>query len=42
MIASTKVEKVFLLWRNDKKVTLLLIYHTSGIEEKYSVELAYK
>ena len=30
MIASTKVEKVFLLWRNDKKVTftnLSYIWH---------------
>ena len=28
--ASTKVEKVLSLQRNDKKVTLLLIYHISG------------
>ena len=29
-LASTKVEKVLSLQRNDKKVTLLLIYHISG------------
>ena len=29
-LASAKVEKVLLLQRNDKKVTLLLIYHISG------------
>ena len=28
-LASAKDEKVLLLQRNDKKVTLLLIYHTS-------------
>ena len=29
-LASAKLEKVLLLQRNDKKVTLLLIYHISG------------
>ena len=29
-LASAKVEKVLSLQRNDKKVTLLLIYHISG------------
>ena len=29
-VSSVKVEKGLLLQRNDKKVTLLLIYHTSG------------
>ena len=29
-LASAKVEKVLWLQRNDKKVTLLLIYHISG------------
>ena len=29
-LALEKVEKVLLLQRNDKKVTLLLIYHISG------------
>ena len=29
-LASAKVEKALLLQRNDKKVTVLLIYHISG------------
>ena len=29
-VVSAKVEKVLSLQRNDKKVTLLLIYHISG------------
>ena len=29
-LASAKLEKVLLLQKNDKKVTLLLIYHISG------------
>ena len=29
-LSSAKVEKVFWLQRNDKKVTLILIYHISG------------
>ena len=29
-LASAKVEKVFWLQRNDKNVTLILIYHISG------------
>ena len=35
-----KVEKVLSLQRNDKKVTLLLIYHIPGFEGKYSQELS--
>ena len=34
-----KVEKVLSLQRNGKKVTMLLIYHISGFEGKYSQEL---
>ena len=41
-LASAKVEKVLWLQRNDKKVTLLLIYHISGFKEKYSEELSCK
>ena len=33
MFASPKVQKVLLLQRNDKKVTLLLIYHISGFKK---------
>ena len=29
-LTSAKIEKLLLLQRNDKKVILLLIYHTSG------------
>ena len=29
-LASTKVEKVLSLLRNDKRITPLVIYHTSG------------
>ena len=32
-LASAKVEKVLSLQRNDKKVTLLLIYDVSGFKE---------
>ena len=35
-----KVEKVLSLQRNGKKVTMLLIYHISGFEGKYSQELS--
>ena len=41
-LPSAKAEKVLLIQRNDKKVTLLLIYHISGFKEKYSQELSYK
>ena len=41
-LASAKVEKVLWLQRNDKEVTLLLIYHISGFYEKYSQGLPYK
>ena len=41
-LASAKVEKVLSLQRNDKKVTLLLVYHISGFQGKYSQELINK
>ena len=41
-LASTNVEKAFLLQRNGKKVTLLIIYYTSCFKEKYYQELLYK
>ena len=41
-LASAKVEKVPSIQRNDKKVTLLLIYHISGFQGKYSKELSNK
>ena len=40
--ALMEVGKVLSLQRNDKKVTLLLIYHISGFKEKYSEELSCK
>ena len=36
------VEKVLSLQRNDKKVTLLLIYHIFGLQGWYSQELSNK
>ena len=41
-LASTKVEKVLSLPRNDKRITPLVIYHISGFSGKYSQELSYK
>ena len=41
-LSSAKVEKVLSLQRNDKKVTLLLIYHIPGFQGKYSKELSNK
>ena len=41
-LTSTEVQKVLLLQRNDKKVTLLLIYHLSGFSGKYSQESSNK
>ena len=36
------MEKPLSLQKNDKKVTLLLTYHTCGFFEKYFQELLYK